>query len=482
MFSAVVTAYTIESYQWLQPDSGDQTVQLLAQISSQLASFSVTPAFINTTIQPMLAPPPFHPSDVDVTINMLWFLSLNLSLLAAFFAIAVQQWLRYIPLPQHLGANGTIYLRQKRHQAFVMCQVPHLITLLPVMLQISVVLFLAGLYHFLRGLSHPITTAVTVVAGTPFIFYAISLFLPLIWPECPFKSPLVPSIVFVLQWTLILILLLATLLLLIPVTLASIIGVCFWVFCTKGEAETDSAMDAAFDKIMKLVMFAVGVVGHRTTSALLHPGNFWADREYRRYSHETDDWDLSLPLSWAPNAVPVDQLSRLRPCLLQFEVGQRTRCVMEWIILPYMGKFNAMDYGQRGYEWSPVHREILQAVNTTFARQYKTYLLDAVPTAAEAAECDWVRTDQDLAAVLVLLMQTVLKVRPVEPEFRADVVSALMRLLRGQRLSSGDMENGYGDYSMARFPAICLYKCAADGRYAFTSEGMWHVASSSGTF
>ncbi|KIP08365.1 hypothetical protein PHLGIDRAFT_55188, partial [Phlebiopsis gigantea 11061_1 CR5-6] len=47
LLSAVVTAYTIESYKWLQADSGDQTVQLLAQISSQLASFLVTQAFIN---------------------------------------------------------------------------------------------------------------------------------------------------------------------------------------------------------------------------------------------------------------------------------------------------------------------------------------------------------------------------------------------------------------------------------------------------
>ena len=43
LFSAVVTAYTIESYQWLQDDPAAQTVQLLTQISAQLASFSVTP-------------------------------------------------------------------------------------------------------------------------------------------------------------------------------------------------------------------------------------------------------------------------------------------------------------------------------------------------------------------------------------------------------------------------------------------------------
>ncbi|EJD48860.1 hypothetical protein AURDEDRAFT_60414, partial [Auricularia subglabra TFB-10046 SS5] len=36
LFSAVVTAFTIESYQWLHDDSGDVSVQLLAQIVSFL--------------------------------------------------------------------------------------------------------------------------------------------------------------------------------------------------------------------------------------------------------------------------------------------------------------------------------------------------------------------------------------------------------------------------------------------------------------
>ncbi|KAJ6527156.1 hypothetical protein B0H19DRAFT_899754, partial [Mycena capillaripes] len=38
LFSAILTAFIIESYKTLNSDSGDQTVQLLVQISQQLAA------------------------------------------------------------------------------------------------------------------------------------------------------------------------------------------------------------------------------------------------------------------------------------------------------------------------------------------------------------------------------------------------------------------------------------------------------------
>ena len=467
MFSAVVTAYTIESYQWLQADSGDQTVQLLTQISSQLASFSVTPGFINTTVQPLLSPPPFRPSDVNVTINMLWFLSLNLSLLAAFFAIAVQQWLRSLPLPQHLGVYGTIYLRQKRHAAFIICQVPHIITLLPVILQISVVLFLVGLYHFLRALSHPITTAVSAVVGVPFLLYAVSLFLPLFWPECPFKSPLVPSMVFILRWTLITIMLLAGIFLLFPVYVVSIFTLLIWEYCTKcDEAKAEQAADVIIMRLFDWFHFVVRLTG-KTVRSAFHSNNFWTDREFRRYSQETDEWDLSSPLSQAPNVVPIRRLNRLRPCLLQLRADRRTRCIMEWIILPHSGKFNSADYGILADGWTPVHEEILQRVNKTFATQYQMFLLDAVPGDAETANFDWVQFDESLSTVIVLLVQ-IIKTDSTEPSFRATVIQVLLRLLRAQRFDT--LEN-HTHYTRARFPAVCLFECATGGKYVFSVDG-----------
>ncbi|KAF8870134.1 hypothetical protein BD779DRAFT_1417289, partial [Infundibulicybe gibba] len=36
LFSAIVTAFTIESYQWLQPSPQDATNQILLNISAQL--------------------------------------------------------------------------------------------------------------------------------------------------------------------------------------------------------------------------------------------------------------------------------------------------------------------------------------------------------------------------------------------------------------------------------------------------------------
>lgn len=194
-----MTAFTIESYQWLQEDPAETSVQLLAQISLQLSSFTVGQGFVNSTTGTLPPAPPFKPEKNDVTINMLWFLSLTLSLLASFFTLAVQQWLRAYILPKNLAVRDAVRLRQSRHEAFIFWQVPNIIMFLPVVLQGSVILFLVGVCYLLQSLNHPITTAFAVVSGIPFFLYAISLVLPLIWPSCPFKSPLVPATVVVLN-------------------------------------------------------------------------------------------------------------------------------------------------------------------------------------------------------------------------------------------------------------------------------------------
>lgn len=130
---------------------------------------------------------------------MLWILSLTLSLLAAFFAIAAQQWLRAFPLPQDLSIEDSLFLRQRRNKSLIVWQVPNIITLLPVMLQVAVVMFLVGLYLLLKIRSHSIMLVFTVICGISFFLYSISLFLPFIWRTCPYKSPLLPTAVFLMH-------------------------------------------------------------------------------------------------------------------------------------------------------------------------------------------------------------------------------------------------------------------------------------------
>ncbi|KAJ7617699.1 hypothetical protein DFH06DRAFT_961388, partial [Mycena polygramma] len=65
LFSAVLTAFLIESYKTLSPDSEDRTVKLLTQISQQLASGG------NQTA--LFASPPisFTPSSPSLVCNAL---------------------------------------------------------------------------------------------------------------------------------------------------------------------------------------------------------------------------------------------------------------------------------------------------------------------------------------------------------------------------------------------------------------------------
>ncbi|KAK7689232.1 hypothetical protein QCA50_007923 [Cerrena zonata] len=92
LFSAVITAFIIESYKTLQQQPENTTNQILLQISAQLASLTLSGNFINSTI-PSFASPPFAPARFSVLINTLWLLSLVFALITASLGILVKQWL-----------------------------------------------------------------------------------------------------------------------------------------------------------------------------------------------------------------------------------------------------------------------------------------------------------------------------------------------------------------------------------------------------
>ena len=55
LFSAILTAFIVEAYKLLQPDSAALSTQVLLQISQQLTSLSVNNGFINSTFTPSAA-------------------------------------------------------------------------------------------------------------------------------------------------------------------------------------------------------------------------------------------------------------------------------------------------------------------------------------------------------------------------------------------------------------------------------------------
>ncbi|KAJ7083535.1 hypothetical protein C8R44DRAFT_903727, partial [Mycena epipterygia] len=88
LFSASLTAFIIESYKTLQPDSGDLTVAALSKVSQQLAAIAVGGSY---ALQPAA---PFHATTASLLCNALWFISLSLSLICALLATLVEQWAR----------------------------------------------------------------------------------------------------------------------------------------------------------------------------------------------------------------------------------------------------------------------------------------------------------------------------------------------------------------------------------------------------
>ncbi|KAK1216180.1 hypothetical protein PQX77_021194 [Marasmius sp. AFHP31] len=168
LFSAVVTAFTIESYQWLEEQPEDTTVALLKQISWKQ---------INGTTPPDSQP--FEVSTSVVRINVLWFLSLILALVDALFALLCKQWLREHSRHTHTRTpNEALALRWLRNQSLERWHVPTILASLPMMLELALFLFLTGLLELLRT-RHPILFGIaTGVIVLTALFYIGTTIIP----------------------------------------------------------------------------------------------------------------------------------------------------------------------------------------------------------------------------------------------------------------------------------------------------------------
>ncbi|KAI0060728.1 hypothetical protein BV25DRAFT_1806932, partial [Artomyces pyxidatus] len=147
LFSAVVTAFLVESLQLLQLDTGQTSVLLLERISIQLEVRNGS----QIPIPPL--PPTGNPPSAGsaLRVNVLWCLSLLLSLLCALGATLIQQWAR--------SYGQAIHRRSAPHQrarirAFLFQGIENsgakaVVDGIPTLLHVAVFLFIAGMYDFI---------------------------------------------------------------------------------------------------------------------------------------------------------------------------------------------------------------------------------------------------------------------------------------------------------------------------------------------
>ncbi|KAF8874932.1 hypothetical protein BD779DRAFT_1651476, partial [Infundibulicybe gibba] len=167
LFSAVVTAFTIESYKLLQPDPQDITNRILSNVSAQLAGRNATEL-----------PSGFTPSPSSVRINALWFLSLTSSLTAGLVGILCKQWLRYYHQDMSKPPKEALEIRQLRYDSLLQCRVMEILNALPVLLGLGLIFFFVGLIDFLQGLDVKVLIPVAVLIGIGFAFLAVTTLAP----------------------------------------------------------------------------------------------------------------------------------------------------------------------------------------------------------------------------------------------------------------------------------------------------------------
>ncbi|THV04811.1 hypothetical protein K435DRAFT_790801 [Dendrothele bispora CBS 962.96] len=142
LYSAVLTALLVESYQKLQEDPADATVAILIQVSQQLALLS------NGTAFTFESRPPFELETAYVVCNTFWFLALALALTCSLFATFVQQWRSPVAQARVLAF---LYFGLRRFGMHTFVDV------IPILLHISLLFFFAGLVAFLQPINRLLT-------------------------------------------------------------------------------------------------------------------------------------------------------------------------------------------------------------------------------------------------------------------------------------------------------------------------------------
>ncbi|KAI0262302.1 hypothetical protein BC834DRAFT_829018, partial [Gloeopeniophorella convolvens] len=183
LFSAIISAFLVETYRTLQPDTDSQTVTLLSQLVLHFnASTSVPPT------SPI--PPSFDASGTAIRVNILMVVSLFLSVSTALASTLIQQWARdYLRYSQPNAAPH----KRGRVRAYLFSglssfQMRRFIDGVPVLLHVSVFLFYWALSDFL----HMVNTVVGTVARYSF-FASLSVYLalslsPLLANNSPYRT------------------------------------------------------------------------------------------------------------------------------------------------------------------------------------------------------------------------------------------------------------------------------------------------------
>lgn len=182
LFSGVLASFLIESYPKLLADPSGGSSSDLPQGSLSSAAVSPHPSS------------PFRPAAGDIRINVLWFASLLLSLIAASFGILVKQWLREYMSFVNPSPQARLRVRHLRYPTLDRWWVFQIAAFLPILVHLSLGLFFIGLIYFTAAVHPSIEYTTIPLVGTWGLCFLIFAGLPLFFPRCPYRITILKDI------------------------------------------------------------------------------------------------------------------------------------------------------------------------------------------------------------------------------------------------------------------------------------------------
>ena len=182
LFASFLSSFLIELLGRLEPDPMD-IIQDVIIYQTQMMR--------NSSLGPYVAPE-FSPPEHIVVVNALFYASLGVMILAAFIAMLIKTWVREfdrglqaMSLPEHRAKT-----REFRSLGMERWKLPEMVGVLPLLIQISLVLFSIGLVLFLFHISKPSFGVTTVILGIGICYYTMTTCISVFVTSSPFRSPL----------------------------------------------------------------------------------------------------------------------------------------------------------------------------------------------------------------------------------------------------------------------------------------------------
>lgn len=197
LFAAFLSTFLAITTPRLEPDNLELTLRAIVQLSHQLSNLSSSNSF-NTPYDP---PEFFAPSNVG-HVNVLFYTSLSLILFAAFLSMVIKTWLQNFDRGMRAITSPEMRAKERecRYQSLMRWRVHWVVALLPFLVQLSLGVFAAGLFLFLKPLHTPSAYIILSISSLALLFYLVVTLIPFTDEFSPFSLPFTRRCLQFLYW------------------------------------------------------------------------------------------------------------------------------------------------------------------------------------------------------------------------------------------------------------------------------------------